>query len=550
MNTSQRCLLFAVSAVAAVASVAKATAQGLPPVPVPAGNPITPDKVLLGKALFYEEQMSATHTVACATCHVHNQGGGSDPRVTAPGSVHPGFDGTFGTRDDVIGSRGVPGTEPDGHFRVTGFRLADQVTGRRSMPVINAAFAASLFWDGRAGGTFRDPLTQAVVLTSNAALESQAVGPPMSDVEMAHFGQTWPDVVARLQAVRPLALASNIPAALAQFLAGRSYGDLFQIAFGSPDVTPARIGMAIATYQRTLVSDQSPWDDFQRGNTNALTPQQNRGRQLFFSGLTECSDCHGGPLLAINQFFYTGVTPQNEDLGRFLVTNNNNDRGRMRAPTLRNVALRSHFFHNGSARTLRDVVDFYARGGNFNAPNKDPRVSGFNMSGADRDALVAFLGAFTDPRVAAGLPPFDRPTLYSEVNPGTQHYGWGTPGSGGITPALIASAPPHTGHRTFAVGIDRGHGGSPALLVLDGAGNSVGFSLFGVDLFLALSPATVLLPAVGMVGSGPGTGAASVVLPIPDLNHLRGVQVFAQWLVADAGNGAFAATGAVRLTLQ
>ena len=523
-------------------------AQGLPPVPVPAGNPITQSKVMLGKALFFEEQMSATHTVACATCHDLVRGGGSDVRAAGPGSVHPGLDGQFGTRDDIVGSRGVPGKLADGHYRATAFGLADQVTGRRSMPVINAAYVVSAFWDGRASSTFRDPLTQAVLLNGNAALESQAAGPPMSDVEMGHFGQAWSDVVARLSRAQPLLLATNIAAPLLQFIAGRSYADLFALAFGSPDITPARIAMAIATYERTLLSDQSPWDDFQRGVPNALTPQQDRGRQLFFNGQTECSDCHGGALLSVNQFFYTGVAPQNEDLGRFTVTNNNADRGRMRAPTLRNVALRAPFFHNGSARTLREVVDFYARGGNFNANNRDGRIRGFGMSSTDRDALAAFLGAFTDPRVAAGQPPFDRPTLYAESNRGAAPYGHATIGSGGFTPGLIAIEPPHVGHATFALGLDRAYGGAAALLVLDATPNLAGQSLFGADVFLSLSSSAIYL-ATPTAGAGAGQGSASHVLSIPANIDLRGASLYAQWFVIDPGVSGLAATAAVGLTI-
>lgn len=531
-----------------LALASAAVAQGLPPLPVPAGNPITPNKALLGKALFFEEQVSATHTVACATCHDLARGGGSDHRAAGAGSVHPGPDAVFGTRDDIVGSRGVPGKEADGRYRATAFGLADQVTGRRSMPVINAAYAQSAFWDGRASGVFVDPVTQTPVLNGNAALESQAAGPPMSDVEMGHFGQSWSDVVARLTRAEPLALATNVPTALAQFVAGRSYADLFQQAFGSPGITPARIAMAIATYERTLISDQSPWDDFQRGVPNALTPQQDRGRQLFFNGQTECSDCHGGPLLAVNQFFYTGVTPQNEDLGRFAVTNNNADRGRMRAPTLRNVALRAPYFHNGSAATLRDVVDFYARGGNFNAQNRDPRIRGFGMNAADRDALVAFLGAFTDPRVAQGLPPFDRPTLYAETNRGATPYGRGTAGSGAIVPTLIAVEPPHVGHTTFALGMDHALGGAGALLVLDGAADLTGRALFGAQVYLALGSSAVLLPTT-TAGTGAGRGTASHVLPIPAAAELRGAILYAQWFVADAGSSGLAATAPVALTI-
>ncbi len=523
--------------------VSAASAQGgFPPVPVPAGNPMTPDKVLLGKALFFEEQVSSTNTVACATCHTLERGG-SDPRSELAGSVHPGLDGLRGTRDDIRGSRGVIANAVDGSLRATpNFGLAEQVTGRRGMPVINAAFAPLLFWDGRASNVFRDPSTNAIVLTDNAALESQAVGPPVNDVEMAHLAATWSDVVANVTAARPLALASNIPAALAQFVAGRTYPQLFNQVFGTPAITPARIAMAIATYERTLVSNQSPFDQ------GTMTPQQQRGQQLFFNNVNECSDCHGGPLFASPAFRYTGVTPQNEDLGRFLVTNANQDRGRMRAPTLRNVELRAPFFHNGSARTLRDVVDFYARGGDFNAANRDGRIRPLGLSTADRDALVAFLQALTDPRVRNNQPPFDRPTLFSESTRVPSEYGGGTAGGGNIVPAMVANEPPHIGHGRFAIGLAQAAGGSPVALLLDVAANRTGTPVLGIMVHVAMSPAMVVIPDV-VSGSGNGAGWTSSVLPVPPVPDLRGQSVFGQWIVGDVSTGSLAASRAVEFTI-
>ena len=176
------------------------------------------------------------------------------------------------------------------------------------------------------------------------------------------------------------------------------------------------------------------------------------------------------------------------------------------------------------------------------------RIRNLNLSGADRDAIVAFLGAFTDPRVVAGLSPFDRPTLYSETNQGAQHYGHGTAGSGNITPLLVAIEPPHLGHATFALGLDRSLGGAPALLILDGTANLAGQRLFGADVFVSLSAAAILLP-VTTAGSGAGNGTASQVLPIPDVAALRRVQLYAQWFVVDQGVGGLAATDAVRLPI-
>lgn len=528
------------------------TAQGrprFPPVPVPPGNPITASKALLGKALFFEEQMSSTKRVACATCHVLEKGG-SDPRASLTRSIHPGADGKFNTADDVRGSLGVVGNQKDGKYRSTPlFGLAEQVTPRRSMSVINAVFSRALFWDGRASETFRDPLTKTTLLRDRGALESQTVVPVMNDVEMAHFGQSWSDIVSRLTAARPLALASRIPAALATFVGTKGYPDLFQSAFGTKAITPARIAMAIATYERTLISDRSPVDTFLGGSSTALTAQERRGEQLFRSRQVDCVGCHGGPLGTDGQFHYTGVTAQSADLGRYLVTNNNGDRGRMKTPSVRNVALRAPYFHDGSARTLAEVVEFYDRGGNFTAPNKDRRIRQLRLSKADKAALVAFLAAFTDPRVSAGTAPFDRPLLYTESKHVPQHYGAGTAGSQNIVPTMIAIEPPALGNSSLTVGVDGGHGGSPAVLVLDGSPSVSGWSALGAKIHFAGTGAMILLPTITLQGTGAGKGWGSQVLRVPAIPILRNAKLYAQWLVIDTGKSALAATDAVSLTI-
>src|SRR5207237_2526521 len=138
--------------------------------------------------------------------------------------------------------------------------LREEGSERKSMSYIVAAYSDSPFWDGRATQVLTDPVTGAVVLPSGAALESQILGPPVNSAEMAHAGRDWNDVAARVAASRPLALSPSIPAGLNEWIGGRSYPELFTEAFGTPDVTPARIAMAIATFERTLYSDRTPFD--------------------------------------------------------------------------------------------------------------------------------------------------------------------------------------------------------------------------------------------------------------------------------------------------
>ena len=147
----------------------------LNPPPEPAGNPVTTAKANLGKALFWDEQLSSTRTVACGTCHQGANGGADLRSATKKAqSTHPGLDGTFGTADDVIGSPGVPLNAANGTYQWSAnYGLNPQVTGRRSMSAINAGYPNTLFWDGRATGVFRDPITNAIILDGGAALESQ-----------------------------------------------------------------------------------------------------------------------------------------------------------------------------------------------------------------------------------------------------------------------------------------------------------------------------------------------------------------------------------------
>ena len=309
-------------------SRANTTQQGpvapLEPPPAPPTNPTTAAKVYLGKSLFWDEQLSSTKTVSCGTCH-RGGTGGSDPRslVTIFNSKNPGLDGVFNTADDVVGSQGVPLNSLDGSYLwSSSYGLREQVTNRKSNSAINAVYAPILFWDGRATGTFRDPLTNAVVINNGGALESQAIGPPVSDVEMAHGGRDWTNVAARVSVAKPLALATNIPSPLQNWIGERDYSALFQETFGTPEVTPTRIALAIAAYERTLFSDRTPLDLANAGIT-PLPAAEQRGRNVFTN--VQCNVCHAGNLLTDNSFRNIGVRPAAEDTGRFQVTGNNNN---------------------------------------------------------------------------------------------------------------------------------------------------------------------------------------------------------------------------------
>ncbi len=512
-----------------------------PPTP-PAGNEVTAAKAYLGKALFWDEQLSATKTVSCGTCHRPNHGG-SDPRtiVNSGRSRNPGSDGIFNTPDDVFGSPGVPQNSATGIYSLNPiYGYNEQVTGRKAPSYLNSGYSESgLFWDGRATNAFHDQLTGQILLPEFASLESQSAGPPVSPAEMGHDNRDWSGVASRVAASKPLALASSIPAGLQTWIGERTYPELFNEVFGSPDVTPARIAMAIATHERTLFSDQTPLDRAIAG-IEPLTQQEERGQNIFNS--VGCANCHSGNLLTDHRFQNIGVRPPAEDRGRGSITNDPVDDGRFKTPTLRNVELHGPFMHNGRFATIEDVVSFYNRGGDFDAPNIDhDLIRPLNLNMQERADLAAFMKRpLTDPRVAAQLPPFDRPQLYTESARVPQVTGTGRPGSGGYTPKVIAIEPPLAGNPSFTVCVTDALGGAHGVLVIDSSDPGVGSTIPASGSLLRLE--------ADLGGSGDSYGYTSVNFAIP--SGVAGQTFYGRWYVADpaAANG-FSVTPAVRFTV-
>ncbi|QYO66775.1 cytochrome c peroxidase [Leptolyngbya sp. 7M] len=499
-----------------------------PPVS-PTANPVTAAKATLGKVLFWDEQLSSTRTVSCGTCHRPAEGG-SDPR-TVIGDImarNPGPDGILNTDDDIFGSPGVPRSNASGNYiGAPIFGLRPQVTNRKSPTYLNTAYEPiGLFWDGRAENIFRDPLSNAVILNDRGSLESQSVGPPLSPVEMAHNGRDWVDAAARMNGVKPLALAWNIPQSLQEWIGGRTYPELFEEAFGTPEVTPARIALAIATHERTLFSDRTPFDRW-AAQIEPLTPQEESGRQVFINN--QCAACHDGALMTDHIFHNIGVRPTADDPGRGAVTQNPEDNGKFRTPILRNVELRGPYMHNGRFATLEDVVAFYNRGGDHNAPNIDRQlIRPLGLSPQQQADLVAFLKRpLTDVRVRDELPPFDRPKLYTESNRVPVISGTGRAGTGGLTPNAVAIEPPLLGNPSFTVAVGQSLASSSATLVIASADPGVGSSIPASGDFhrstVTLNPA----------------GQGSVSIAIPNTPSLIGRTFYGRWYVVDpvAANG-------------
>lgn len=541
MNISRTLLLLSVAALTTLCSASTLAAQGgglLPP-PEPLANPTTPEKTVLGKMLFWEEQLSSDDTVACGTCH-RPANGFSDPRM----ATHPGPDGVFGTPDDRFASPGVLSSAPDGSYQEdANFGFAPQVTDRRTPGITAALYAREAFWDGRATNTFTNPETGLVSIFTGGALESQVVGPPLSDVEMAHQGRDWNAVTTKLAAVEPMVLATDLtPDMVAALAVDSTYPELFENAFGSTEITAERIAFAIAAYERTLIADDTPWDRYIAGDVNAMTPQQINGWNQF-NGVGRCNLCHTPPVFSDNQFHNLGLRPTTEDSGRQGVTGIFADRGKFKTPSLRNVGLRNRFFHNGERNSLDNgpapggVDEIYVNGGGPFPDNRDPLLLPLGgVPGVSIPDIFNFVAnGLTDPRVAAELPPFDRPTLWSESNPSSATlFGIGTATSNGLVPVAITRTPATVGSSSFKVGVMDGPSSATFGYLAVAQTRGSGQVLRGIAIQVALPPAAIRTFPMQSGTDGQTSGTAQ--LHLPAIPALSGSELVVQIILPDAAS--------------
>jgi cytochrome c peroxidase len=340
---------------------------GLPPVPIPADNPQSPEKVALGDKLYNDARFSSTGKVSCATCH--------DPKK--------------GFVDGLQVSKGVH----------------DQTGTRNAPTVINAAYMPSQFWDGR-----------------EPDLEGQSKQPPVNPVE---GGLPNHDPILKIVRTDP------------------DYASMFKAVFdvGPDAVTMDHVAKAIAAFERTVVAGDSPFDRYQYGgDESALTEAQIRGLNLFrLKG--RCVSCHvieeTQALFTDGKFHNIGIgfktiqgkerqtaeaflkekragadvdkavlTRKNiSELGRFAVSDKLTEVGAFKTATLRNVDVTGPYMHDGSLKTLEDVIDFYNNGGRLNAddPLSDFLSGGIrplSLTDREKSDLVAFLKALTSPEFA------------------------------------------------------------------------------------------------------------------------------------------------------
>jgi cytochrome c peroxidase len=408
-----------------------------PAVKFPPENPDADAKDMLGKILFWDEQVGADGTQACGTCHRTGPGGGSDPRSVSPSSRSPGDDGILGTADDVHGSQGIRlCTGGDGAPVVYGsspiYGTNHQVTTRKAPTYLDAMFAADIFWDGRATTKFTDPVSNLVAIQVGGGLESQSVGPPMNPAEMACTGRTWASLLNYLGTVTPLNLAKEVPPDMKSAItaAHGHYSELFNAAFGSAEITVSHFAFAIATHERHLTSNQTPWDlynqflnDPKTGDRNALTPAQVHGFDLFMNKAA-CGSCHIPPFFTDFQFHNLGFVSVAVDKGRAALAGHTADPpGQVKTANLRNVGLREtqglfHYGH-GPGASLDTVLAAYNNPPNLQDPTLNDAagsaVKPLNLTGDEIADIIDFLrNGLTDPRVQNEQFPFDKPTLSTE----------------------------------------------------------------------------------------------------------------------------------------
>jgi cytochrome c peroxidase len=283
---------------------------------IPADNPLTEEKVSLGRRLFFERKLSADGTINCASCHAPERGF-ADPRRFS------------------IGFRGRRGA-------------------RQAPTIINRAFSRAQFWDGRA-----------------ASLEEQALGPITNPIEMGN--PKIEGVIARLE---------RDPEYVAEFR--RAFPE-------SERITAQNLARAIASFERTIMSGDSPYDRFIDGDRGALSAPAQRGYRLFI-GKANCASCH----LSFNftdEIYHnlgTAFAQPRPDLGRYAVTRLEGHQGAFKTPTLREIASTAPYMNDGTLRTLEEVIDYYDRGG---APNEwlSAKIKPLGLSAEEKRDLLEFL---------------------------------------------------------------------------------------------------------------------------------------------------------------
>ena len=358
-----------------------------------------------------------------------------------------------------VGSRNTPSVI-NAVYNVRNFwdgRASRLFTGQTSFGASDLGLNAVVLRNGQ--------LVREAVSINNASLASQAVGPPLNTAEMSYDGRAWPLLGRKLLALAPLSTQRVAPddsvlGTMANptgngLLPAYSYSALIQSAFqpvywsgtGLVDAQFTQVeanfslfwGLAIQAYESTLVSDNARIDQFLEGNPQALSGLEQQGLQVFQRNNSQCTRCHQGPEFTAASFtnaantavtntdpddigfFRTGVSPLADDIGLggvdgfglpLFAPSRARSAGTFKSPGLRNVEFTGPYFHDGGQATLEQVLQFYARNGDFPAGgNLGPGIGQINLSANDQIAVVALLRALSDDRVRYERAPFDHPSL-------------------------------------------------------------------------------------------------------------------------------------------
>ena len=389
--------------------------EALPPIPYPVNNLYNPDRVELGRLLFFDPLLSGEMDTSCGTCHLPEHGM-ADGRQLAAGTSGKGLG-----PDRVLGYSAVTGDTVISEARHTMTIFNTAYNGDESgLPSAERGF---MLWDGKDRG-----------------LEGQALRPIIVRVELR--GDAYPREMA-------------VDSVLNRIRANAEYVALFEEAFPAEadsvarqiprldcfwDPTPLQsvvtrstLSRALSAFERELVTDNTPYDHYVAGDDDALSPAQKRGLELFHTKAA-CASCHSGPFFTDSSFRVQGVeqvgpgqtfastqlgtpTPSGKDRGRFVTSGNRNDMFAFRVTTLRQIAKTAPYMHDGALETLEEVIEFYDRGGGDEPTIEpellDPHLTPLGLSDTEKADLLAFMHALTDSsilveapqRVPSGLPP-------------------------------------------------------------------------------------------------------------------------------------------------
>jgi len=283
---------------------------------IPADNPLTNEKVELGRLLVFDKRLSQDNTIACMSCHLAK----------------------FAFTDGKPVATGIRG----------------QKGGRSAPASFNRVFSSAQFWDGRA-----------------ATLEDQSVGPFTNPIEHGF---------------------ANYDVMRAKMMKIAGYRKLFKQAFGEGDITIDNVGRAIASFQRTVLSGNSPADRFDQGQEAGAISEEAQHGLILFREKARCTKCHSGFNFTDEKFHNLGLgwDDNKVDLGRYMVTKNAEDIGAFKTPTLREIARSAPYTHDGRFKTLEEVVNFYNQGGVKN-PHQDPLIIPLDLTDQEKHDLVQFL---------------------------------------------------------------------------------------------------------------------------------------------------------------